>query len=882
MSLTAGDRLGPYEIVSKLGEGGMGEVYRARDPKLGRDVALKILPASFASNPDRLMRFEREAKALASLNHPNIAGIYGVEGHALVMELVEGEDLAERIARGPIAVDDVVPIARQIAAALEVAHEAGIVHRDLKPANVKVRPDGTVKVLDFGLAKVLSPEHGAPSAAPGAPSTEHSALTVTSPAMTGMGMILGTAAYMAPEQAKGRQVDRRADIWAFGVVLYEMLTGARLFDAETVSEVLAAVLRAEVDFTALPAATPPVVRQLLERCLDRDPLTRLRDIGEARVMLERPAPRTDEAAPAAPPRSAWRLAAAVTAVASMATFGATSLLRPSPEPVAPPGLTFPLGVEDARSLMVSPDGRLVAYHLPADGHIWVRPLDRLEGRAVASVDDLASIGAGGLFWAPDSETLGYASDGFLWRVAVAGGEPTQICRLENAAMTGATWGADNRIVFGSWRGGLYEVSASGTSEPTLLLDTPDDVEDFHRPSFLPNGALMYGPHLISSDDQVLDILHNGRTTRLADQPAGYYSKGFLVHRGAAPDTVWAAPFDLDRMEKTGEALPLLSGVDEFSVSMTGVLAYTEGTGPFTPMSRFAWVGADGQAVALIGDARRHGQFRLSPDGTRIAAVVIDRGERSLIVIDAARGASVPLVAPAAVERDHPAWSADGRFVFFHEARGFLDYVRVVPVDGSRPPEDVVQGASPTLSSDGRRLIFTRDERGRRSLWHVALDGSRPSGQPALLRESTDSLETPQVSPDGLLVAFAQGPPYRSFNGATEIVLSRAADGSGQWPVSVGGGRRPTWLASTSEILFTQADRILAVPVTPGTEPGFGSLRTVMMLDSEALGGRAFGRHLSMTPDGRRVLKLEPVDSDRSTSRVIVVQNWPEVLLNGGR
>ena len=490
MPLATGTRLGAYEILGPLGAGGMGEVYRARDTKLDRDVALKILPALFAVDPDRLMRFEREARTLAALNHPHVAQIYGVEDEgdvrALAMELVEGEDLAQLVARGPVPVDQVIAIARQIAAALEAAHEAGIIHRDLKPANVKVREDGTVKVLDFGLAKALEPT-SSPDALPGThkvaegTSPAHSP-TFTSPAFTQMGVILGTAAYMAPEQARGKTVDKRADIWAFGCVLYEMLTGRAVFAGETVTDTLAAIMTRDPDLAVLPAATPAVLRRLLARCLERDPKQRLRDIGEARIALDAPAVAGDSRPVDPPSRIATRawLGGMVLVATASALVGWQMRTPPEP-PVRRHTIPTP---EDTPpfSAGVSPLGEAIAF--VAGERVWLQWLN-----AFSPVEVPASDGAHAVFWSPDGSQVGFEARGQLWRAAAAGGPPIAIGHVPQAFTMagGAAWLEDDRIVFTTGGSGLLVIPAAG-GEPVPLLDiTPSADADFHNVSGLPGG-----------------------------------------------------------------------------------------------------------------------------------------------------------------------------------------------------------------------------------------------------------------------------------------------------------------------------------------------------------------------------------------------------------
>jgi serine/threonine-protein kinase len=876
MALSPGTRLGPYEIVSALGAGGMGEVYRARDTKLGRDVALKILPAAVADDPDRLMRFEREAKTLASLNHPSIAAIYGIEDsggqRALVMELVEGRDLSEVIAQGAMAIDDALPIARQVADALEAAHEAGIIHRDLKPANIKVRDDGTVKVLDFGLAKALDPG-GDGSGAGSATSATHP--TMTSPALTAMGMILGTAAYMSPEQAKGRPVDRRADIWAFGVVLYEMLTGRQLFQAETVSESIAAVLRADIDLAALPASTPASIRRLLARCLDRDPKTRLQHIGEARIALSR----TDVGEPQEPvaPRIPWTAVVVTALVTGLVAYGLHASVRPAAPPVDG-AVTFDLGLEGVRPYL-SPDGRRIAYVTPVDGQLWIRDLDRLEPRAVATVGRLRAQGGPPMFWSPDSRDIGYSSQGSLWRISVDGGTPIEICRLENNMISGGTWGDDGRIVFGSWRGALYEVPANGAAEPNVLLDLAEGIVDYHSPQFLPNGALTYMPHwLDDAHEPALEVLRGGEKTVLDGVLNGYYSAGYLLtRRGPSNDGIWATPFDLDRLQTIGEPVLVVANAGVFSASADGTLSYSTGAAGTPPLVRFVWRDLGSAVEVIPGEAREYGPFALSPDGRTIAASFSDRGQTGIVLLDTIRGTSVPLVAPSDSEKSGLQWSDDGRALYFVEERGFVKTIVMVPSDGSQRPVDIVQGERPSPGPDDRFLVFERDERGSGSLWTLPLEGRRPAGQPVRLRQNAVSARSARVSPDGALVAYAQS----GLTGeSSDVFLSRLPDGSGQWPVSVGGGGRPSWNAATGSLFFLQGDDVMAVEVEPGAEPTIGEPRRLARFPAREVASFQ-GAGIQFSRDGQRMLALQPV-GEAPPERLVVIRNWPAMLGGDGR
>ncbi|MDE3167926.1 MAG: protein kinase, partial [Acidobacteriota bacterium] len=582
-----GQSIAHYRIVSKLGEGGMGEVWRATDTKLHREVAIKILPDVFSQDPDRMSRFTREAQVLASFNHSNIAQIYGIEDRALVMELVEGPTLAERIGAGPIPIAEAVPIARQIAEALECAHERGVIHRDLKPANVKLTPEGQVKVLDFGLAAVAQP-----SAAGAAAPLSSPTLTMRA---TMAGVILGTAAYMSPEQASGKPVDRRADIWSFGVVLWEMLTGRRLFAGETVSHTLADVLRAEIDLAKLPPGTPPAVRELLRRCLDRDAKTRLRDIGEARVMLSRP---MEEAAAAAPRRSApapWIAAAAALLVAAglaWVHFREAPAIAPlvRTEMALPPGIAPRYG-------SLSPDGtRMVTEGIDRDGRsqLFVRAL-----AATAFTPIPGTEGVNYSFWSPDSRWIGFGSGGRLWKWNVTAGQSPQV--ICNANATEGAWSPEGVILFKVEGKPLQRVpAAGGMPRNALELDSALGEVTHGGMSFLPGGkAFLFGSIGRVRGAQFIATLDGKVRRHLFDNPNSppYYvanpaGQGFLAYNDNTQ--LFVRPFDAARGEFTGEAVLLVDGAatgPEFSFSGTRYLAYV----PAASASRqLRWYGRDGK------------------------------------------------------------------------------------------------------------------------------------------------------------------------------------------------------------------------------------------------------------------------------------------------
>jgi eukaryotic-like serine/threonine-protein kinase len=591
-----GARLGVYEIIGPLGAGGMGEVFRARDTRLQRDVALKLLPVDFASDPGRLARFTREAQLLAALNHPNIAAIHGLEEspsmgagqpptRALVLELVEGPTLADRLAQGPLPVDEAVPIARQIAEAIEVAHEQGIIHRDLKPANIKLRPDGTVKVLDFGLAKALGAPWTASSAAQDA--TQSSTLTSLP---TVAGKILGTAAYMSPEQARGGIVDRRTDIWSFGVMLFEMLVGRRPFGGGSISDAMAAILRDEPRWTMLSPSTPPKLRDLVRRTLEKDPRRRLRDIGDARVVLEEIQSGAGAAEPAALPvrrTSGWMLAMPwALAVASIAAAGVLAWRARSASAPDVPTIKYTLAIpnlELERTLLpaLAPDGTRVVYS--RDGRLWVRELDRLESRPLSGV-----IGAQFPFWSPDGRQVAYLTSSALWRVPIDGGPPVRVAsyRFSKGRRTpGGVWRRDGTIVFApaTTGTGLMTVSANGGEFRELITRDPGTETDFHRPSLLPDGQsiLLVIDRPDTGADTIGVLMGETRKTILRlngeflDSPVYSPTGHLMYHRETTTPGIWAVPVSLERLEVTGRPCLVVPQGSWPAVGANGILLYAE-------------------------------------------------------------------------------------------------------------------------------------------------------------------------------------------------------------------------------------------------------------------------------------------------------------------
>jgi eukaryotic-like serine/threonine-protein kinase len=849
MALATGTRLGPYEIVGPLGAGGMGEVYRARDARLHREVAIKILPDLFASDPDRLARFEREAQVLASLNHPHIAQIYGLEEgppkggphdsvgsgfsrtgedvasgfsrtvRGLVMELVEGETLADRIVQGPIPVDEAIAIAKQIADALAAAHEQGIIHRDLKPANVRITPAGTVKVLDFGLAKLAESRpakagHYDASMSP----------TLTSPVLaTGIGMLLGTAVYMAPEQAKGRVADKRADVWAFGCVLYEMLTGRRAFDGEGVTETLAAVLMKDPDWSALPPGVPSHVHRVLRRCLRKDPRQRLQDLGDARMDLEEP---IADAAPAAVSPvvapSLWRWMPWAIAGVLLLALPVVWWLSRDPEatpPIVKFGITPPAGLrftDTAGLATLSPDGRalVMALRQGTEPQLFIRAIDQLEAQPIAGADGAAP------FFSPDGRFIAYTSRGSLFRIAVGGGTPL---RLADHAWGVGTWGSDGTIIFTeSYASGLWRVPANGgTPEKLTDPDTAAGELGHWYPQFLPDGrSILFTKFRTPADRSSLAVysLDTKKTTVVATNGffGRYAESGHLLY--ARSSTVMAVGFDPSTLQTVGTAVPVLEGVAttpsdgeaQFSTASDGTLVYLTFSALEPPLQLVS-IGPDGTIRSASNTRAVYDGIAVSPDGRRLA-FERDDPEGDIWVVDTTRDTFTRLTYTPGSEI-HPIWTADGRRVIFsHEEPVFHMYWR--SIDGSGEAERLLDSSEDQVATgvtpDGKFLIFSQSSPATRAdLWMVPLTGER---KPQLLVRSPFEEGEGVVSADGKWLAYNS-----NETGRHEVYVQSFPDGRARTQVSAGGGTTPRWSRSGSTLYYRDGDKGMAVAVTAGAD-----------------------------------------------------------------
>jgi serine/threonine protein kinase len=865
-----------YKITTKLGEGGMGAVYRATDTKLGRDVAIKVLPDSFANDHDRLARFTREAQVLASLNHPNIAAIYGVEDHALILELVEGPTLAERLVHGAIPLEEALPIARQIAEGIEFAHERGIIHRDLKPANVKIREDGTVKLLDFGLAKAFSPDDGSGSAE-----------LMNSPTLTGratqLGVILGTAAYMAPEQAKGKAVDRRADIWAFGIVVYEMLTGKRGYQAEDVSETLAAVLTREVDWTALPAATPARLRTLLRDCMARDPRQRLRDVGEARRVLDQlisgaADPSAGVTASIVPPAqiSAGRRALpwAITAAAALGAIAFATLYfshtNESPPEVRLQIVTpsikdeIALGFSGNNFLTLSPDGRSIVYVANTeDGksyRLWLRPLDSELAKPLPGTE----LPIQGTFWSPDSKWIGFFADKKLKRIDVATGTVQTLA--DAPTPRGGTWSRDGTILFSpAGNGILYRMPAAGGQPEPVTQFRSQEVT--HRwPQFLPDGR--HFVFWISGTPEVQGIYagaldsHEYRKICVADGPAIFAPPGHLFF--VRESVLYGQQFDPDTMKLSGEPIPVASDVStspytglRFTASSQGTIAYR----PDVVVTRqMTWLDRLGKPLGTVGEPLDYLQVgELSPDG-RTLAVTTQRGAGrfSISMMDMTRGTVTPLGRDTGTLR----WSPDGsKIAFGCVPRGHADICWKVA--GSNGPGEVLYPTAEAKnlddwSPDGKYILYTSQmPKTARDVMAVPFTGN--DRQPIPVAQTPAAERSGRFSPDGKWVA------YESDEIGPVDVFVRPFPGPGPAVrVSTGGGSAPFWRKDGKELYYRLGDQLMAVSIKMSSNGGLALGIPVPLF-------KANGSAVVQT-DGQRFLFAMKLH-DVSTPPITVIVNW---------
>ena len=896
MTLSPGTKHGPYEILAPLGAGGMGEVYRARDTRLRREVAIKALPAALAADPERLARLEREARLLAALNHPNIAAIYGVEdsgdSRLLVLELVEGETLAEQLASGPLPVEDALSICAQIACGLEAAHDAGVIHRDLKPANVKIRPDGSVKILDLGLARGIETSTATdPSLSP----------TITSGG-TAAGVILGTAAYMSPEQARGKTLDKRSDIFSFGCVLYECLTGQRAFPGETVSDTLAAILCAEPEWSALPANTPATVRKLLRRCVEKDAKRRLRDIGDARLDIDEAIASPDaEAATAVVPRPRraapllWILAGALLGI--VATFSAGRLFAPPVRRRSPPlrsVLPLPpdtrLSFANRPAIAVSPDGRTVIFRAMSQGvaRLYRRGLDDAAAAPIAGTE-----GGFAPFFSPNGEWLGFFTTTEMKKVPLAGGSPIRIS-LVTPVTAGAAWGADGKIIFTLTANGPLS-SISDTGGRFLMVSTLDSSRGEHShlwPQILPEGRGILVTMVLGQDFQdfansqivVLDPKSGRRTVVLEGSPFARYAAGQIVFvRGGS---MFRVPFDLTRLSVTGAPISLGeqvtidsgTGAASFAVTSDGTIVYADGPPIVSPRSVVLQLDRRGTEKELPLLTASYYEPRLSPDGKTLALGKCDGESCKLVLYDLERNILTPLTSEPG-RFFSPVWSPDGRRLAYSGFATGAPTLFVKNTDGGSPAQRLTDAPTETReaaefpnswSPDGSAIAYIRVSRlasgnADRDVWVVPPDGTR---------RARAWLQTPYAeygaafSPDGRWIAYVS-----DESGRKEVYVRPFPGAGGRIKISSEGGAEPVWTRGGRELLYRQGKQFLSVDVR--TEPGLAAGTPHVLFSGDFLpGGREdapFG--YAVSSDGNAIYVVREIPAPEPERHLAIVTNW---------
>jgi serine/threonine protein kinase len=880
MPLDNGTRFGPYEVLSPLGEGGMGEVYRGRDSKLGREVALKVLPPALATDAEYIARFQREAHVLASLNHPNIAAIYGIEGPAIVMELVEGPTLADRIAQGPISIDEALPIARQIADALEYAHEKNVVHRDLKPGNVKVTPDGVVKVLDFGLAKIA--ESTVPQSNPVVSPT----LTVR--AATQAGLILGTAAYMAPEQARGQTVDRRADIWSFGALVFEMLSGKMPFQGDNVTDILASVVKVEPDWTDLPQSTPQAIRRLIARCLVKDRKRRLQAIGEARIAIEDysadPSPTAIVPSPPPTPRSWFWVGLSIISLIALAALSFVHFSETAkPERVLRYSIPPP-EKSQIHTFALSPDGRYLAVAAAVDGkrRLWVRSLNLLTYRELRGSED-----ARFPFWSPDSRSVGFFANGKLKRIEIESSVPQVICDAVDGR--GGSWNRDGIIVFApSSSGGLQRVSAAG-GEPVSTTTVVG--REIHRfPLFLPDGKqFLYVSSLggQSSSGVMLGSIDGAPARRLLAEKSSVSWQPPLTARGPAyalfhrDGVLMAQPFDSSSLKPLGDLFPVLEQVGlvnrdyvTATISANGMLAHRSGDLSYNEQ-QLSWFSREGKLLSNVGQPGRSIGFALSPDGKTVAVPRGTPTDSDIWLHDLARGVETRITFDAAGART-PVWSPDSRRMVYAAARSGNSNLFLRNSDGAERDVELLEPGPLRFASDwsknsGTVLYVELGLKGN-DLWTLNIDGDRKA---ARFTDTPFNELQGQFSPDGKWVAFTS-----DESGRYEIYIRPFPSGPGKWRISLNGGVLPRWSRDGKELFFVSTEGRLfssGIATTLGSSASVTPQIPQVLFDANIRVGAGFNNFpFAVSADGKRFL-VRHAPIDLAEPPLIVVLNWLAAL-----
>jgi serine/threonine protein kinase len=880
-----GKSLVHYEISAELGRGGMGEVYQAKDTKLGRDVAIKVLPEEFARDTDRVARFQREAKLLASLNHPNIAAIHGMEEsdgtHFLVMELVEGDTLRDRIKSGPIPVEEALKLALQMAEALEAAHEKGVIHRDLKPANIKVTPDGKVKILDFGLAKAYAGDQGNVSLADS---------PTISAAATQKGVILGTAAYMSPEQAKGKAVDKQTDIWAFGSVLYEMLTAQAAFQGDEVSEILASVIKGDTNLDLLPTNIHPKVREALERCLEKDTKNRYHDIADARVDIQKVLADSSgvfvQPITAVKPRKRLRLGIqwVLAAVALALVIGGVAIwyLKPSEPPqVMRFDYYLPEGQQlasiDLPNLAVSPDGRQFAYGTP-DG-LYLRSVNEMKAKLISGTEG-SSVNP---FFSPDGKWIAYYStnDRKLKKISINGGAPVVLCDFAPVYFIGGDWNEDDTIVFGQIPGPIMRVSANaGTPEAV----TESTSEAHTGPQFLPGGEyLMYTAQTADQRRILIQSLKSGEVKELfAGFGARYLPTGHLVYRLVDNSNLFAVPFDLASIEVTGGAVPIVEGCLQYAVSDNGTLVFLPGMAdaPLSGERTLVWVDLEGNEETIPTFPGTFAYPDISPDGTKVALTVERDGNMDIWVWDLIRENLSRLTFDEAEDLT-PMWTPDGKRIVFASFRDGDVCIFWKAADGTGKMEKLGSVPGQNLypwswSNEGKTLITSELDSSFTEV-NIGAMSMEGNGERKLLLESDYVESHPRISPDGRWMAY-----FSDETGDMQIFVRPFPEvDQGKWQVSVDGGQSPLWSPDGRELYYLNGDAIMEAQVN--TEPTFSASKPKILFRGNYVTGYRENPEWDISPDGKRFLMIKPpaaMDDDSAIeirTQINIVLNWFEEL-----
>jgi eukaryotic-like serine/threonine-protein kinase len=854
MALSAGTKVGPYEILAPLGAGGMGEVYRARDTRLNRDVAIKTMSAAFAGDPDRMARFQREAQVLAALNHPHIAAIYGIEESAIVMELVEGKNLT-----GPVPVEEAIAIARQIADALDAAHQRNIIHRDLKPANVRITAEGTVKVLDFGLAKAFdaSPVRGDLANSP--------TLAMDS---TRTGVIMGTAGYMSPEQAREEVVDRRADIWSFGVVFYELLTGRRTFEGQTLSCTLNSALTSDPDWARLPAGTPLAVRRLLERCLQPDPKKRLRDIGDAWIEMDRIEHSPYQAKVNWIP---WSMAALAVIAAGAVAWEWVHVPVWEPRAVTRSANTFakPIGTP-----ALSRDGTRFAY-AEFDGitfSIWLRMMDELGGKPIPGVEGIDPE------FSPDGKWIAYVSyppPSKIKKVPMTGGTPITLCDIDYLSQRNRLdWGLDDRIVYGSSKGLMGVASAGGTPQALTTVNTKNGESSHYSPQLLPGGQTMLftiaaGDSADVSRIAALDLKTGAIRVLIDPGYAGrYVPSGHLAFiRGG---TLFAAPFKLSRLVVTGPEAPVAEGLyrdrDFYTFSDSSTLMFETNT---SIPSTLEWIDRTGVAQVLPEKPHRWGKIVVSPDGKLLAGSIHGGSEadasEDIWKYDPERQTLTRLTFEGA--NLNPIWTPDGRWVTFASKRDRKYGIYRVPIDNSGPEELILSADSSiyplSWTPDGKMLLYSRYSRGASQMWISSVPANGSQGKPLLSATPFNQVGT--LSPDGRWLAYES-----NESGKFEIYVVTFPEAGGKSQISPEGGRLPSWSRSGRELHYTKPDSMQLISVDVSAGPVFHAGRAQPLF--KLTGPTVVELLYDETPDPNRFL-LARFPEKAPADTLVTVTDW---------